>query len=163
MLSLSFRNPAEAALLLPQPVVPPASLGTDDPQHNLSAADQVRQGIEVLLSPDAQKAAKKGDKNADIDASHLPDRIKEQLKLIRSIQERIAKRMQDMQAFMRDRSLSPRAREGKMRQLQMEIMAMTNSLIQATNQLNQAMQQMHLSLADQTLAGTLVSPQNLQS
>jgi hypothetical protein len=162
MLSLSFRNSAEAALLLPQTVAP-ASLGADDPQQSLSAADQVRQGIEVLLSPDAQKAAKKGDKNADIDATHLPDRIKEQLKLIRSIQERIAKRMQDMQAYMSDRSLSPRAREGKMRQLQMEIMAMTNSLIQATNQLNQAMQQMHLSVADQTLAGTLVSPQNLQS
>jgi hypothetical protein len=162
MLSLSFRNPAEAALLLPKTVAP-ASLGADDPQQSLSAADQVRQGIEVLLSPDAQKAAKKGDKNADIDATHLPDRIKEQLKLIRSIQERIAKRMQDMQAFMSDRSLSPRAREGKMRQLQMEIMAMTNSLIQATNQLNQAMQQMHLSGADQALAGTLVSPQNLQS
>lgn len=162
MLSLSFRNPAEAALLLPQTVAP-THLCTDDPQQSLSAADQVRQGIEVLLSPDAQKAAKKGDKNADIDATHLPDRIKEQLKLIRSIQERIAKRIQDMQAFMSDRSLSPRAREGKMRQLQMEIMAMTNSLIQATNQLNQAMQQMHLSLADQTLAGTLVSPQNLQS
>ncbi len=162
MLSLSFRNPAEAALLLP-PAAASNPLGADDPQQRLSAADQVRQGIEVLLSPDAQKAAKKGDKNADIDATHLPDRIKEQLKLIRSIQERIAKRMQDMQAFMSDRSLSPRAREGKMRQLQMEIMAMTSSLIQATNQLNQAMQQMHLSLADQTLAGTLVSPQNLQS
>ncbi|MGE6388030.1 hypothetical protein ACQKEN_20505 [Pseudomonas sp. NPDC078416] len=162
MLSLSFRNPAEAAMLLPQTATS-NPLGTDDPQQTLSAADQVRQGIEVLLSPDAQKAAKKGDKNADIDATHLPDRIKEQLKLIRSIQARIAKRMQDMHAFMSDRSLSPRAREGKLRQLQMEIMAMTNSLIQATNQLNQAMQQMHLSLADQTLAGTLVSPQNLQS
>ncbi len=162
MLSLSFRNPAEAALLLPPPVVS-TSTAADDASQTISAAEQVRQGIEVLLSPDAQKAAKKGDKNADIDATHLPDRIKEQLKLIRSIQERIAKRMQDMQAFMSDRSLSPRAREGKMRQLQMEIMAMTNSLIQATNQLNQAMQQMHLSLADQTLAGTLVSPQNLQS
>lgn len=162
MLSLSFRNPAEAALLLPQTATP-TPLGTDDPQQTISAAEQVRQGIEVLLSPDAQKAAKKGDKNADIDATHLPDRIKEQLKLIRSIQERIAKRMQDMQAFMSDRSLSPRAREGKTRQLQMEILAMTSSLIQATNQLNQAMQQMHLSLADQTLAGTLVSPQNLQS
>ena len=162
MLSLSFRNPAEAALLLPPSVVS-TSTAADDASQTASAAEQVRQGIEVLLSPDAQKAAKKGDKNADIDATHLPDRIKEQLKLIRSIQERIAKRMQDMQAFMSDRSLSPRAREGKMRQLQMEIMAMTNSLIQATNQLNQAMQQMHLSLADQTLAGTLVSPQNLQS
>jgi hypothetical protein len=83
--------------------------------------------------------------------------------MIRSIQVRIAKRMQDMQAFMSDRSLSPRVREGKMRQLQMEIMAMTNSLIQATNELNQAMQQMKLSLADRALAGTLVSPQNLQS
>ena len=162
MLSLSFRNPAEGALLLPPPVVSTAT-AADDASQTASAAEQVRQGIEVLLSPDAQKAAKKGDKNADIDATHLPDRIKEQLKLIRSIQERIAKRMQDMQAFMSDRSLSPRAREGKMRQLQMEIMAMTNSLIQATNQLNQAMQQMHLSLADQTLAGALVSPQNLQS
>ena len=80
-----------------------------------------------------------------------------------SIQERIAKRMKDMQAFMSDRSLSPRAREGKIRQLQLEISAMTHSLIQATNQLNQAMQQMQLSLEDRALAGKLVSPQNLQS
>jgi hypothetical protein len=162
MLSLSFRNPAEGAALVQQTVAQtPQSL--EDVPDSDSAAEQVRRGIEVLLSPEAQKAAKSGDKNADIDASHLPDRIKEQLKLIRSMQERIAKRMQDMQAFMNDRSLSPRAREGKIRQLQMEIMAMTNSLIQATNELNQAMQQMKLSLADRTLAGTLVSPQNLQS
>ncbi|MDE1194118.1 MAG: hypothetical protein PW896_02745 [Pseudomonas sp.] len=162
MMSLSFRNPADAATVLQQTL-------TNNPQAAEeitalpTAAEQMRQSVEVLLSPEAQKAAKTGDKNADIDASHLPDRIKEQLKMIRAIQERIAKRMQDMQAFMSDRSLSPKMREGKMRQLQMEIMAMTNSLIQATNDLNQAMQQMKLSLADRTLAGTLVSPQNLQS
>jgi hypothetical protein len=162
MMSLSFRNPADAATVLQQTL-------TNNPQAAEeitalpTAAEQMRQSVEVLLSPEAQKAAKTGDKNADIDASHLPDRIKEQLKMIRAIQERIAKRMQDMQAFMSDRSLSPKMREGKMRQLQMEIMAMTNSLIQATNDLNQAMEQMKLSLADRTLAGTLVSPQNLQS
>ena len=162
MMSLSFRNPADAATLLQQTLTsnPPAA---EEITALPTAAEQMRQSVEVLLSPEAQKAAKTGDKNADIDASHLPDRIKEQLKMIRAIQERIAKRMQDMQAFMSDRSLSPKMREGKMRQLQMEIMAMTNSLIQATNDLNQAMQQMKLSLADRTLAGTLVSPQNLQS
>jgi hypothetical protein len=162
MMSLSFRNPAEAATLLQQTLAKNQQ-GTEDITAPPTAAEQMRQSVEVLLSPEAQKAAKTGDKNADIDATHLPDRIKDQLKMIRSIQERIAKRMQDMQAFMSDRSLSPRVREGKMRQLQMEIMAMTNSLIQATNELNQAMQQMKLSLADRALAGTLVSPQNLQS
>ncbi|HXR00417.1 MAG TPA: hypothetical protein VN798_08520 [Pseudomonas sp.] len=162
MLSLSFRNPADAAALVQQTVARNQQTA-DDTSAMPSDAEQSRQGIQVLLSPEAQKAAKTGDKNADIDASHLPDRIKQQLKMIRSIQERIAKRMQDMQAFMSDRSLSPKVREGKMRQLQMEVMAMTNSLLQATNDLNQAMQQMHLSLADRTLAGTLVSPQNLQS
>jgi hypothetical protein len=162
MLSLNFRNPADAAALVQQTVAQNQQ-AADDPLAIPSAAEQVRQGIEVLLSPEAQKAAKTTDKNADIDATHLPDRIKNQLKMIRSIQERVAKRMQDMQAFMSDRSLSPRAREGKLRQLQMEIMAMTNSLMQATSQLNQAMQQMNLSLSDRTLAGTLVSPQNLQS
>lgn len=161
MLSLSFRNPADAATLVQQTFVKNQQAVEETPAP--SAADQVRQGIEVLLSPEAQQAAKTGDKNADIDATNLPERIKDQLKMIRSIQERIAKRMKDMQAFMKDRSLSPRAREGKIRQLQMEIMAMTNSLIQATNQLNEAMQQMKLSLDDRTLAATLVSPQNLQS
>jgi small-conductance mechanosensitive channel len=162
MMSLSFRNPADAATLLQQ-TLPNNPQPAEEITALPTAAEQMRQSVEVLLSPEAQKAAKTGDKNADIDASHLPDRIKEQLKMIRAIQERIAKRMQDMQAFMSDRSLSPKMREGKMRQLQMEIMAMTNSLIQATNDLNQAMQQMKLSLADRTLAGTLVSPQNLQS
>lgn len=161
MLSLNFRNPADAATLVQQTFV--KNQQPVEETATPSAVDQVRQGIEVLLSPEAQQAAKTGDKNADIDATNLPKRIKEQLKMIRSIQERIAKRMKDMQAFMRDRSLSPRAREGKIRQLQMEIMAMTNSLIQATNQLNEAMQQMKLSLDDRTLAATLISPQNLQS
>lgn len=162
MLSLSFRNPADAAVQLQQTIADNRQQ-TQDSKAQPSAADTLRQGVEVLLSPEAQKAVKTGDKNADIDASHLPDRIKDLLKMIRAIQQRIAKRMQDMQAFMSDRSLSPKVREGKMRQLQMEIMAMTNSLIEATNGLNQAMQQMKLSLADRTLAGTLVSPQNLQS
>ncbi|TDV67879.1 hypothetical protein [Pseudomonas sp. LP_7_YM] len=162
MLSLSFRNPADTALLLQQTLAN-AQQCAEQSGEVPDATEQLRQGVEVLLSPEAQKAAKTTDKNADIDATHLPDRIKDQLKLIRSIQERIAKRMQDMQAFMSDRSLSPRVREGKMRQLQMEIMALTHSLMQATNQLNQAMQQMSLSQADRSLAGTLVSPQNLQS
>ncbi|SER07599.1 hypothetical protein SAMN03159444_03178 [Pseudomonas sp. NFACC02] len=161
MLSLSFRNPADAATRVQQTLINNQQAVEETAAP--SAAEQMREGIEVLLSPEAQLAAKTGDKNADIDATNLPERIKDQLKMIRSIQERIAKRMKDMQAFMKDRSLSPRAREGKIRQLQMEIMAMTNSLIQATNQLNEAMQQMKLSLDDRTLAATLVSPQNLQS
>lgn len=161
MLSLSFRNPADAATRVQQTLINNQQAVEETAAP--SAAEQMREGIEVLLSPEAQLAAKTGDKNADIDATNLPERIKDQLKMIRSIQERIAKRMKAMQAFMKDRSLSPRAREGKIRQLQMEIMAMTNSLIQATNQLNEAMQQMKLSLDDRTLAATLVSPQNLQS
>jgi small-conductance mechanosensitive channel len=162
MLSLNFRNPADAAVLLPQPAakVQPSS---DESAQLPSAAEQMRQSVEVLLSPEAQKAAKRGDKNADIDATNLPDRIKDQLKMIRAIQERIAKRMQDMQAFMSDRSLSRQVREAKMRQLQMEIMAMNSSLLQATNQLNQAMQQMQLSNGDRVLAATLVGPQHIQS
>ncbi len=162
MLSLSFRNPADAAAQV-QLSVARTQQGGEDASELPTAAEQMRQSVEVLLSPEAQKAAKSGKKDADIDATDLPDRIKDQLKMIRSIQERIAKRMKDMQAFMSDRSLSPRAREGKIRQLQLEISAMTHSLIQATNQLNQAMQQMQLSLEDRALAGKLVSPQNLQS
>lgn len=162
MLSLSFRNPADAAAQV-QLTVARTQQAVDDASELPTAAEQMRQSVEVLLSPEAQKAAKTGKKDADIDATDLPDRIKDQLKMIRSIQERIAKRMKDMQAFMSDRLLSPRAREGKIRQLQLEISAMTNSLIQATNQLNQAMQQMQLSLEDRALAGKLVSPQNLQS
>lgn len=162
MLSLSFRNPADAAAQV-QLTVARTQQAVDDASELPTAAEQMRQSVEVLLSPEAQKAAKTGKKDADIDATDLPDRIKDQLKMIRSIQERIAKRMKDMQAFMSDRSLSPKAREGKIRQLQLEISAMTNSLIQATNQLNQAMQQMQLSLEDRALAGKLVSPQNLQS
>jgi hypothetical protein len=83
--------------------------------------------------------------------------------MIRALQERIARRMQDMQAFMSDRSLSRQVREAKMRQLQMEIMAMNSSLLQATSQLNQAMQQMQLSNGDRVLAATLVGPQHIQS
>jgi len=162
MLSLSFRNPADAAAQV-QLSVARTQQGGEDASELPTAAEQMRQSVEVLLSPEAQTAAKSGKKDADIDATDLLDRIKDQLKMIRSIQERIAKRMKDMQAFMSDRSLSPRAREGKIRQLQLEISAMTHSLIQATNQLNQAMQQMQLSLEDRALAGKLVSPQNLQS
>ncbi|NBB13391.1 hypothetical protein [Pseudomonas sp. SLFW] len=162
MMSLSFRNPADAALLVQQATAK-SQHTTEDSTDIPSAAEQMRKSVEVLLSPEAQKAAKTGDKDADIDASNLPDRIKDQLKMIRSIQARIAQKMKDMQAFMSDHSLSPKAREGKIRQLQMEIMAMSNSLIQATNELNQSMQQMHLSVDDRVLAATLVGPQHVQS
>ncbi|MFJ3485788.1 hypothetical protein ACIPL1_20695 [Pseudomonas sp. NPDC090202] len=162
MLSLNFKTPAET-LSLSLPATTGASQAGSDSAALPSVADQIRQGVEVLLSPEAQKAAKAGGKDADIDDSNLPKRIKDQLKMIRSIQERIGKRMRDMQAFMSDRSLAPKVRQAKIRQMQMEIAAMTNSLMLATYQLNQAMQEMKLSLDDRALAGTLVSPQNIQS
>lgn len=61
MLSLSFRNPAEGAALVQQTVAQPQQSLEDVPDTD-SAAEQVRRGIEVLLSPEAQKAAKSGAK-----------------------------------------------------------------------------------------------------
>jgi small-conductance mechanosensitive channel len=162
MLSLSFRNPTQATTL-PTPLAGQAAAAENTEPGVSPAIEQLRESVKVMLSQESQREAKTTDKNADIDASHLPDRVKDQLKLIRDLQQKIAKKMQQMQAFMSDHSLSPKAREAKIRQLQMEVMAMTNSLIQATNGLNRTMQEMKLSLSDRTLAGTLVSPQNLQS
>ncbi|WP_268797101.1 hypothetical protein [Pseudomonas huanghezhanensis] len=162
MLSLSFRNPAEAATLLTPAKGQQTATDNADPKVS-PAIEQIRESVKVMLSAESQREAISTDKNADIDASDLPERVKDQLKLIRDLQQKIARKMQEMQVFMNDHSLSPKSRDAKIRQLQMEAMAMTNSLIQATNGLNQTMQQMKLSTSDRALAGTLVSPQNLQS
>ena len=112
----------------------------------------VRLGVEVTLSPQSKAV----NKDADIEASNLPTVVKDQLKIIRRIQEQIARKMDELQAVAKDPSLSPKAREIKTRQLQMELTVLNQSLMSATREMNKSMRDLKLSTEQVTKAAGLI-------
>jgi hypothetical protein len=114
-------------------------------------------GIQVSLSPEARKKAEEAkQRNADIDASHLPDGIKDSLKAIREIEQKLADKVQELAQLATDKSLNTDKKDSKAKQLQIEISALRTGLSSAQSALNNAMSAQSLSADDQKLAHALV-------
>lgn len=122
-----------------------------------SGTPRTAQGIKVSLSPEAKKKAEAAtQRNADIDASHLPDGIKDSLKAIREIEQRIAEKTQELAQLSSDNSLRADQKESKSKALQIEISALRTGLSCAQSALNNAMSSQNLSADDRKLAQALI-------
>lgn len=106
----------------------------------------MKTGVEVLLSDKGLSQARYDRQTADIDASSLPVVVKEQLKTIRRIQVQIASKMAELKAVMRNHSLTPREREIKAGQLQLEMTTLSNAVTVATQNIDKTMGEMTLPL-----------------
>jgi hypothetical protein len=149
--SLTLRNnPSTAQTPSVELSVPAAP--TSDKAATAEAQIPARLGVQVTLSSQAKAV----NKDADIDASNLPTVVKDQLKMIRRIQEQITKKMDELQAVAKDPSLSPKAREIKTRQLQMELTVLNQSLMSATREMNKTMSDMKLPAEQVTKAAGLI-------
>lgn len=148
----------------PQATVPePSSAIRIETAETPVAADQGEpgSGIKVTLSPEGTaKASAEKDKNADIDASNLPDGIKKILKVIREIQEKIQKKMEELDAIRNDQSLSDKDREAKTQGIMGELGVLTSQLSSSTNNLHRAENEMKLSTAQKKLSSYLSAPKN---
>ncbi|UQS88911.1 hypothetical protein M5C90_25715 [Pseudomonas chlororaphis subsp. piscium] len=138
---------------LPVSHIAPTELGSDEDQ----AAPQ--ESVKVSLSQEGKaKAAEEQNKNADIDASNLPEAVKKILKVIREIQEKIQKKMEEFETIKNDPSLSDKEREAKAQGVQVELAALTSQLTSRTNDLRRTENELKLSTGQRKLSNYLAAP-----
>ena len=105
-----------------------------------------KEGLEKLES----------EKNADIDQSGLPEDVKEVLKNIRKLQEKIAEKNQELMELLGDKTLDEDEMKRKRELLTTTIRAMQSALSVATNALNDAMSSHNLSSDSRSQAKGLI-------
>ncbi|WP_414865646.1 hypothetical protein [Pseudomonas sp. IT-P12] len=109
----------------------------------------------VEISAEGKKKADE-DKYADIEKTSLPDDVKEALKNIRKLQERIAAKRQEIQKIMEDDSLSDEIKKSRRGAALAELQVMESAMSDAMNALNTRMSSHNLNAEDRDLAKGLV-------
>ncbi|ROL70014.1 hypothetical protein BK634_20050 [Pseudomonas chlororaphis] len=96
------------------------------------------------------------EKYADIDNAPLPEDVKEVLKNIRKLQEKIAQKNQELMELMSDKTLSEDEIKRQREVLTTEIRSMQSALGTATNALNNAMSTHNMDSKGRSLAKGLI-------
>lgn len=138
--------PLSVTILLPSTSVTPDA---DDsgPGARGVAATQTPSGNEVRISAEGQsKLLEDPHSNDDINASKLPDGIKKYLSAIREVQEKIGKKLKELQQVMRDQSLSPQQRVARINQVELEVSILNNVLFTVTHGMQELEIQLKLQL-----------------
>lgn len=94
--------------------------------------------VKVQISNEGQEKLE-SEKNADIDQSGLPEDVKEVLKNIRKLQDKIAEKNQELMELLNDKTLSEDEKKRQRELLTSTIRSMQSALSQATSALNNAM------------------------
>lgn len=96
------------------------------------------------------------EKYADIDNAPLPEEVKEALKNIRKLQEKIAQKSQELMEILSDKTLTDDEIKRQREMLTTEIRSMQSALGQATNALNNAMSAKSMDSKSRDLAKGLI-------
>ena len=159
LIGASDTSRALTSFPVPTPTLPSDNVQSEGATNGTESAPV--EGVKVTLSLEGKEmAAKEGGKNADIDASNLPEGVKKVLKVIREIQEQIQKKMDELNAIMKDQSLSDKEREAKTKSIQVELATLNSQLSSSYNDLNKIQNEMKLSTAERRLAGSLAMPKS---
>ena len=139
----------------------PAATESKSTTAQSATADQlVKAGIQVDLSTlgraQAAKALASPSDYADIEQSGLPDAVQKTLRSVRDTQKRIEQFGQQLQAALKDHSLSPDMRQAKTAGLQTMLATMQRQIASSTSDLSTQMSSLHLSQSDKVKAGLLV-------
>ncbi|MER2015679.1 MULTISPECIES: hypothetical protein [Pseudomonas] len=117
------------------------------------------ESVSVVLSPEGKvKSDEEKSRYADIDAAKLPKSIKNYLKAIRDLQEKIDKKIKELESVIRDQSLSEKTRNLKYQNIQIQISVLSNTLNSVTTDMLQEESALKLDGADRTLAASLMAP-----
>lgn len=109
----------------------------------------------VEISSDGKQKVE-DDQYADIDKAPLPDDIKQALKNIRKLQERMAEKHREIQEIMQDDSLSEESKKSRRQAAIAELQVMESAMSDAQNALNTRMSSENLDAKDRSLAKSLV-------
>lgn len=109
----------------------------------------------VQISNEGQEKLE-SEKNADIDQSGLPEDVKEVLKNIRKLQDKIAEKNQELMELLNDKTLSEDDNKRQRELLTSTIRSMQSALSQATSALNNAMSSNNMDSDSRSQAKALI-------
>jgi len=109
----------------------------------------------VEISNDGKQKVE-DDQDADIDKAPLPDDIKQALKNIRKLQERMAEKQREIEEIMQDDSLSEESKKSRRQAAIAELQVMESAMSDAQNALNTRMSSHNMDAEDRSLAKSLV-------
>lgn len=109
----------------------------------------------VDISKEGQEKLE-SEKYADIDNAPLPEDVKEVLKNIRKLQEKIAQKNQELMEILSDKTLTDDEIKRQREMLTTEIRSMQSALGQATNALNNAMSASNMDTKSRGIAKGLI-------
>lgn len=125
-----------------------------------SSSNVVTRTIKVEISKEGQDKLKtekaESEKYADIDRAPLSDDVKEALKNIRELQEKIAEKNEELSALLSDKTLPDDELKRKRDSLMVEIRSMQSAMGDATNALNNAMSLHNMDAKSRDLAKGLI-------
>ncbi|NBB09872.1 hypothetical protein [Pseudomonas sp. SLFW] len=154
-MKISYPLPPLSPTTLQTPVVTPGPPGTDATTSAQVNSNSASPAFTVKISSDAKREAG-DDKYADIDKASLPEDVKEALKNIRKLQERMAEKQREIQQIMQDDSLSEETKKSRRQAAIAELQIMESAMSDAQNALNTRMSSHNLDAKDRALAKGLV-------
>ncbi|MBS7350698.1 MAG: hypothetical protein KIG95_11195 [Comamonas sp.] len=141
---ISTQTHNTSATTVPQPTVRPKAAATTT--TTTTATEEATPSAQVRISPAALEQARAAKGSEDVqDSDDLPDTMQKLLEMIRELKKQLAERTQDLQALMRDSSLSPEERNAQAQQLQSQLGALNSAIATAMGQLLKLMKEAELS------------------
>jgi predicted RND superfamily exporter protein len=157
MSTINSALPGNLPAIQPLPsITPEVDFNTSD-EEIVVPTHSAGKPLVVTISAEGKEKLAGEQKNADIDATHLPESIKKYLKTIREIQEKIDKKLEELQAAMSNQTLSDKDREAKVNKIQLELTILTSTLTSITNDLQQKEVETKLQAPDLKLINALMA------
>ena len=124
-------------------------------QSATASKDQAFAGMRVALSPEGLGRAAQ-ERDADIDASDLPETLKYLLKAMRDLRAQLAAKADELQALLSEAGLSDEQRKAQLDVLRQAMASLQGALTALGAQLAKAMQTMPLSDQQRMTVGKLL-------
>ncbi|WP_252273172.1 hypothetical protein [Pseudomonas subflava] len=123
------------------------------PPEEKSTKEDPFEGLRVTLSDMGKARASASTK--DIDDAELPDNVKEILKMIRELREKIAEKKAELQALAADTAMDPQLKQARLEALQGELASLQGALSIAQGNLLTALKDKRLSDGQRMQANSL--------
>ncbi|MGB6007346.1 hypothetical protein [Castellaniella sp.] len=154
-------NPLDPlSFAIPPPIgLAPAGGRTPAGEASADGASPVRSSISdlgrALSAASSKVASSASNRYRDIDDSDLPDAVKNLLRMIRDLREKLAELARDLRETQADEGMDPEVKRTRLRQIQAQMSALNGALMAATQKLSSLMREMKLDKEQQMSAAQL--------
>ncbi|MFC4447400.1 hypothetical protein [Castellaniella denitrificans] len=149
---LSSATPSMAGAAAVDGQAAAGSVFLDPPASVRSSISDLGRALSQVASRNASNAS---DRDQDIDDSDLPDAVKNLLRMIRDLRERLAELARELQAVQTDEGMDPELRRARLLRIRAQMGTLNGALVAATQKLSSLMREMKLDKSQQMTAAQL--------